>query len=92
MMGVSEMGENSPQVVIARKHKRLHRGAHLVAFALTGGMSAPVTAARVVANASYNVETARLAGPRAARKRVKLTDEERAYMAAHVPASARKQG
>lgn len=84
---------NNPQVVIARKHKRLHSGLHILAFVLTGGASAPVTAARVVANASYNAETARLARPpRTVRHRkIKLTDEERAYLAAHVPESARRK-
>lgn len=87
------MGENSPRVVVARKRKRLHRGVHLAALLVTGGMSAPVTAARAATNAAYNAETARLAaGPSRPRKRVKLSDAERAYMAAHVPASARKQG
>lgn len=87
------MGESSPQVVITRKYKRLHKGAHLIAFMLTGGASAPVTAARLATNAAYNNETARLAAPaRSRRGKVKLTDEERAYFAAHVPASARRQG
>jgi hypothetical protein len=81
------------QVVITRKHKRLHKGWHVLAFMLTGGVSAPVTAARVAANAAYNAETARLAGSSGTGNRTKrkLTDEERAYFAAHVPKSARSR-
>lgn len=48
-------------VVIVRKDKRLHKGAHLVAFALTGGASGIVTAAKSGTNAAYNTRTRRLA-------------------------------
>lgn len=56
---------DKPQVVIIRKDKRLHKGLHLFAFVLTGGASAPVTAAKAGTNAAYNARTAKLAaGPR----------------------------
>jgi hypothetical protein len=50
-----------PPVVIVRKDKRTRKGLHLLAFVATGGMSAPVTAARVAANAGYNARTRKLA-------------------------------
>jgi hypothetical protein len=53
------MGGNV-QVAIARKDKRLHKGWHLFAFVLTGGASAPVTAAKAVTNAGYNARTRQL--------------------------------
>jgi hypothetical protein len=53
--------KNTTPVVIVRKDKRLHGGAHLAAFALTGGASGIVTAAKAGTNASYNARTQRLA-------------------------------
>jgi hypothetical protein len=70
---------SKPQVVITRKDKRLRKGWHLLAFALTGGASAPVTAARAATNAAYNSRTRKLAGPSA--------DEAAEFRAEHVPAS-----
>jgi hypothetical protein len=54
------MGKNKTPVVITRKDKRLKKGLHLLAFALTGGASAPVTAAKAATNAGYNSRTRRL--------------------------------
>jgi len=51
---------NEPQIVIVRKQKKLHRGAHLLAFVLTAGASAPISAAAAASNAAYNAETERL--------------------------------
>jgi hypothetical protein len=68
-----------PQVVITRKDKRLKKGWHLLAFVATGGMSAPVTAAKAASNAAYNARTGKLAGPSG--------DEEAEFRAEHVPAS-----
>lgn len=71
-----------PQVVIVRKDKRIrHKWLHAVAFAATGGASGIVTAAEAANHAAYNARTRQLA----AGKRPKLTAEERAYLAAHVP-------
>jgi hypothetical protein len=49
-----------PQVVITRKDKRLKKGWHLLAFALTGGTSAPISAAKATTNALYNERTREL--------------------------------
>jgi hypothetical protein len=83
-----------PQVVITRKDKRFHKGWHLLAFLLTGGMSASVTATKAATNAAYNARTRKLQEPETPRRRgkrakMKFTDEERAYMAAHVPGKGR---
>jgi len=51
--------KNAP-VVIIRKDKRLNRGGHLLAFALTGGTSAIYTAAKAATNAGYNARTRQL--------------------------------
>ena len=77
-----------PTVVISRKDKRLHKGWHLFAFMLTGGMSAPVTAIKAGTNAAYNRRTQELT--RSGHQQVGWTDEEKAYFAAHVPESARR--
>jgi hypothetical protein len=55
------MKKNKTPVVITRKDKRLHKGAHLTAFVLTGGMSAPISAAKAGTNAAYNARTRKLA-------------------------------
>jgi hypothetical protein len=55
------MSKNKTPVVIVRKDKRLHKGAHLAAFALTGGVSGAVTAAKAGTNAAYNARTRKLA-------------------------------
>jgi hypothetical protein len=52
--------KNAP-VVIVRKDKRLHKGLHLLAFALTGGTSGIVTSAKAGTNAGYNARTRKLA-------------------------------
>lgn len=71
-----------PQVVITRKDKRIrHKWLHAVAFAVTGGASGVVTAAEAANHASYNARTRELASGR----RKRLTAEEKAYFAAHVP-------
>jgi hypothetical protein len=44
-------------VVITRKDKRLGKGRHLIAFALTGGASGVYTAAKATTNAGYNART-----------------------------------
>lgn len=54
------MSKSNPPVVITRKDKRLHKGAHLIAFALTGGASGAVTAAKAGTNAAYNARTREL--------------------------------
>jgi len=54
------MGKNKTPVVITRKDKRLKKGLHLLAFALTGGASVPVTAAKAATNAGYNARTREL--------------------------------
>lgn len=78
-----------PQVVIVRKDKRIrHKFLHVVAFALTGGASGVVTAAEVVTNAQYNARTRKMQG--IVHPRIEFSDEERAYMAAHVPAEHRR--
>jgi hypothetical protein len=51
--------KNAP-VVIIRKDKKLHKGAHLAAFLLTGGLSAPISAAKGATNVSYNARTRKL--------------------------------
>lgn len=85
---------SKPQVVIVREDKRIrHKLLHAVAFALTGGASGIVTAAEASSHASYNARTRKLqeqAGGAPARRRgrrpkVEFTQEERDYMAAHVP-------
>jgi hypothetical protein len=48
------------QVVIVRKEKRMNPLTHLAAFALTGGMSSVVSAARAAQVASYNARTRKL--------------------------------
>jgi hypothetical protein len=55
------MSKKGTPVVIVRKDKRLHKGLHLAAFALTGGASGVVTAAKAGTNAGYNARTRRLA-------------------------------
>jgi hypothetical protein len=55
------MAKRNPPVVITRKDKRLHKGWHLLAFMLTGGASAPVSAAKAGTNAAYNARTRKLA-------------------------------
>lgn len=70
----------STQVVITRKDKRLHKGWHFFAFVLTGGASAPVTAAKAATNRSYNRRTEQLSERSA---KVTWTEEEKAYLAAH---------
>jgi hypothetical protein len=47
-------------VVIIRKHKRIKPWRHIAAFALTGGTSSVVTAARAVQVSSYNARTRKL--------------------------------
>lgn len=47
-------------VVIVRKDKRLSKLGHLTAFALTGGASSVVTAAKAATNAGYNARTRKL--------------------------------
>jgi hypothetical protein len=54
------MSKRGAQVVITRKDKRLHKGAHLLAFALTGGISGIVTAGKAATNVGYNARTAQL--------------------------------
>jgi hypothetical protein len=56
---MSRKKKNAP-VVIVRKDKRLHKGAHLAAFMLTGGVSGVVTAAKAGTNAGYNARTRKL--------------------------------
>jgi hypothetical protein len=58
---MSRKAKGTP-VVITRKDKRLHKGAHLTAFVLTGGASGIVTAAKAGTNASYNARTRKLQG------------------------------
>jgi len=55
------MSKRNPPVVIYRKSKRLNRPAHIAAFLLTGGMSAPISAAKAATNAGYNARTRELA-------------------------------
>jgi hypothetical protein len=69
----------NPQVVIVRKDKRLRKGLHLLAFVATGGMSAPVTAAKAATNAGYNARTRKLASGG--------EDAQAEFRAEHVPAS-----
>jgi hypothetical protein len=52
--------KRSAPVVIIRKDKRLHKGAHLAAFMLTGGLSAPLSAVKAATNVSYNARTRKL--------------------------------
>jgi hypothetical protein len=54
------MARNRTPVVIVRKDKRLKSGRHLLAFAVTGGLSGVYTAARAASNAGYNARTRRL--------------------------------
>lgn len=54
------MAKNRTPVVIVRKDKRLRKGRHLLAFALTGGMSGIVTAGVAASNAAYNARTRKL--------------------------------
>lgn len=80
-------------VVIVRKHKKTHWLLHAVTFGLTGGLSAPLNAAVVARNASYNLTTRKLAedaeppapARRGRRGKVTFTDEELAYFKAHTP-------
>ena len=81
------------QVVIVRKDKRIrHKFLHAIAFAFTGGASGIVTAAEAANHASYNARTRELQDePKGRRRRkVRLTPEEREYMAAHVPGKDRR--
>jgi hypothetical protein len=71
--------KNAP-VVIVRKDKRLHKGWHLLAFMVTGGASAPVTAAKAATNTSYNARTRKLAAAGDG-------DEAAEFRAEHVPGS-----
>jgi hypothetical protein len=52
--------KKNASVVIVRKDKRLHKGLHLAALALTGGASGIVTAAKAGTNAGYNARTRKL--------------------------------
>ena len=74
-------------VVIVRKHKKTHWLLHAITFGVTGGMSAPLNAAVVARNATYNATTRKLAetpAPRRGRRgKVTFTPEELAYMKAH---------
>ena len=54
------MAKNRAPVVIVRKDKRLKPGRHLLAFALTGGMSGVVTAGVAASNVAYNARTRKL--------------------------------
>lgn len=54
------MGKNRTPVVIVRKDKKLKKSGHLLAFMLTGGLSAPVTAVKAATNAGYNARTRRM--------------------------------
>lgn len=54
------MARTNPQITISRKSKRLNRPLHLLAFMLTGGASAPVSAAKAASNAAYNARTREL--------------------------------
>ena len=51
------MTKRNAPVVITRKDKRLFKSAHLAALLLTGGMSAPISAAKAATNAGYNRRT-----------------------------------
>lgn len=95
------MNKNTAPVVITRKDKRIrHKLTHLLAFGLTGGASGIVTAAEAANHASYNARTRKLQAeadsasqPPAPRRRgpkPEITDEDRAYFAAHVPAEHRR--
>ncbi len=55
------MSKRNAQVVITRKDKQLRKGWHLLAFMLTGGASAPISAAKAATNAGYNARTRKLA-------------------------------
>jgi hypothetical protein len=81
------MGRNrstrSTQVVIVRKDKRLNRPFHLLAFMLTGGMSAPLSATRAATNAGYNARTRHLSDTSSA------VPTSRASRAAFVPTNPR---
>ncbi len=47
-------------VVIVRKDKKLNKTGHLMAFALTGGVSSVYTATKAATNAGYNARTRKL--------------------------------
>lgn len=55
------MRKSKAPVVITRKDKRLHKLAHLIGFAATGGASGIYTAGKAATNASYNARTRKLA-------------------------------
>ena len=54
------MAKNKAPVVITRKDKKLKKTGHLLAFMLTGGASAAVTATKAATNAGYNARTRKL--------------------------------
>lgn len=68
-------------VVITRKQKRWNKTGHLLAFALTGGMSAPITAARAAQVAHYNGVTKKLVAESEQAGRFSESDHERARRA-----------
>lgn len=82
-------------VVITRKHKKISKLGHLLAFAATGGTSILYTGAKAATNAGYNARTRQLQAEaeqpsppprrRGRREKVMFTEEEREYMARHVP-------
>lgn len=83
---------STPQVVIVRKDKRIrHKFTHLLAFGLLSGA---VTAAEALNHAGYNRRTRQLqagtSSPQRRKSKVELTDEERAYLAEHVPSEYRR--
>jgi len=72
--------KNAP-VVVVRKDKRLRKGLHLAAFALTGGASGIVTAAKAGTNAAYNARTRKMAAAAEETPGVTEADHERARAA-----------
>jgi hypothetical protein len=96
------VSRNRTPVVIIRKDKKLKYGLHLLAFALTGGASAPISAVKAASNAGYNARTRELAAqadagkqpqpPLTAKERRQAaqaieTDEAARWRAEHVPGS-----
>lgn len=80
------MSRKRAPVVIVRKDKKLHRGAHLAAFILTGGASGVVTAAKAGTNAAYNARTRELQAEAEAEEQPRpgrITRADREYMKAH---------
>ncbi len=86
------MRKNKTPVVITRRDKKMNKGIHLAAFVATGGMSAPVSAARGALNVRYNARTRRLAAEAAEFEQAQVREESRAMTNEQAIAASHDEG